>query len=246
MTLLVIALWLQAAPNPTLATHGVKESVLTDDALRAVTDGHLPPAPSLGHLSSKPLKLLSGQARAELVTAGLTVVKAFLSTKEAHRKFGEALAGDPPMNPRQLVKDMEAQLSEAKRAHAEQIASAPADQKAMLTKAFAESDGATAEMVTQLQAQAAEQDQLYKPALDDYSKRCDEEGRGLEPKLKSLLSTFLTETERMPFDAKLKGRQFADPKLEAKPSWWKACWRAGQEPVEAARTFAKKWVAELK
>jgi hypothetical protein len=241
-----LVLSLQAAPNATLTTHGVKETTLTDDALRAVIDGRMPSVITASHFSAKPLTVLSGSARAELVTAGLSVVKAFLSSKAAHRAFGESKAGDAPQDPLTLAKEMEAQLAVAKRAHAEQVANAPVDQKATLAKAFAESDKATAELAAELKTQAAEQAQFTKAALDEWTKRCDEEGRGLEPKLRALLMTFLAETEHMPFDAKLKGRQFADAKLEAKPGWWKACWRAGQAPVEAARAFAKKWVAELK
>ena len=38
---------------------------------------------------------------------------------------------------------------------------------------------------------------------------------------------------------------FADPTYEKKAAEWKRCYRAGKQPVEAARTFAANWVREL-
>jgi hypothetical protein len=37
----------------------------------------------------------------------------------------------------------------------------------------------------------------------------------------------------------------ADPTYEKKPAEWKRCYRAGKQPVEAARTFAANWLREL-
>lgn len=39
--------------------------------------------------------------------------------------------------------------------------------------------------------------------------------------------------------------QFADKTLEAKPKWWKFCFRVGPEATKAARDFATSWLAEL-
>ncbi len=38
---------------------------------------------------------------------------------------------------------------------------------------------------------------------------------------------------------------FADAAYESRPAEWKRCYRAGKEPVEAARTFATNWLREL-
>jgi len=38
---------------------------------------------------------------------------------------------------------------------------------------------------------------------------------------------------------------FNDPAYEAKPEAWKACYRAGRQATEAARAYAKAWLAEL-
>jgi len=38
---------------------------------------------------------------------------------------------------------------------------------------------------------------------------------------------------------------FADPAYEQKPGDWKKLYRAGKEPVEAARAFATRWLADI-
>lgn len=64
------------------------------------------------------------------------------------------------------------------------------------------------------------------------------------------LTYFLNETKTMPFDTKLEEtptgkKRFADKVLEAKPKWWKFCFRAGPEATKAARDFATTWLSEL-
>jgi hypothetical protein len=39
--------------------------------------------------------------------------------------------------------------------------------------------------------------------------------------------------------------RFANPQYEQKPSEWKMCYRAGREPVEAAKAFATAWLKEI-
>lgn len=67
--------------------------------------------------------------------------------------------------------------------------------------------------------------------------------------LTARLTYFLSETKVMPFDAKLSEsngrRYFVDRALEAKPNWWKFCFRAGPGATKAARDFATAWLAEL-
>jgi hypothetical protein len=40
-------------------------------------------------------------------------------------------------------------------------------------------------------------------------------------------------------------QRFAAKDLEAKPREWKLCFRVGKEACEAARSFARAWLAEL-
>lgn len=64
------------------------------------------------------------------------------------------------------------------------------------------------------------------------------------------LREFLDLAKDVRFDAKLVpagGGQmrFADPQYEAKSDQWKLCYRAGKEPVEAARAFAQEWLNQI-
>ncbi len=65
------------------------------------------------------------------------------------------------------------------------------------------------------------------------------------------LREFLTLSATVDYGAKLvpcRNSQhscFADPAYEEKPGDWKKLYRAGKEPVDAARGFATKWLAEI-
>ena len=61
---------------------------------------------------------------------------------------------------------------------------------------------------------------------------------------------YFEESDGVDYSARLKpgdnGKMvFADPSYEAKPGDWKLCYRAGRETMEAARSFARSWLADL-
>ena len=65
------------------------------------------------------------------------------------------------------------------------------------------------------------------------------------------LEDFLAVSKDVDFSASVvsndRGKKvFANPAYESKSSNWKLCYRAGKETVEAGRTFAAKWLQELK
>jgi len=67
--------------------------------------------------------------------------------------------------------------------------------------------------------------------------------------VKARLETFLQRTADVDFNAALKQeyrvKKFVNSAYEKKPAEWKMAYRAGRPAVEAARTFAKAWLAEL-
>ncbi len=67
--------------------------------------------------------------------------------------------------------------------------------------------------------------------------------------VKDRLETFLKLTADVDFNAALKEeyrvKKFVNAAYEKKPDEWKMAYRAGRPAVEAARTFAKAWLAEL-
>lgn len=69
------------------------------------------------------------------------------------------------------------------------------------------------------------------------------------PVIAKRLKAFLAVSADVDFDAKLVEKngkmRFANESYESKPSEWKLCYRAGKEPVAAARTAAQAWLKEL-
>ena len=63
------------------------------------------------------------------------------------------------------------------------------------------------------------------------------------------LKRFLDVSKDVAFDARLiekdGKRVFADPALEARPAEWKLCFRAGKPAIDAAHSFAQKWLSDL-
>ncbi len=48
-----------------------------------------------------------------------------------------------------------------------------------------------------------------------------------------------------PLKEEYRMKKFVNPAYEKKPAEWKMAYRAGKPAVDAARTFAKAWLAEL-
>ena len=68
--------------------------------------------------------------------------------------------------------------------------------------------------------------------------------------VKEKLQAYLDATEDIDFSAPLleKGgvKYFVNPKYERMGNRWKLAYRAGKDAVEAGRSFAKQWIAEIK
>lgn len=70
------------------------------------------------------------------------------------------------------------------------------------------------------------------------------------PLIKNWIKAFLKKSAEINFDAKTTVNQdgivrFVDQEYERKDSQWKLYFRAGQETVTAARTYAQDWLDEL-
>ena len=95
-------------------------------------------------------------------------------------------------------------------------------------------------------ADSASEQQQYQTRLKEYEARYPADPR---PFIARRVRQFLDESATVEFGAKLvtSGRvmRFADPRYEDKSSDWKLCYRAGKPAVDAARTIATAWLAEL-
>jgi hypothetical protein len=88
--------------------------------------------------------------------------------------------------------------------------------------------------------------QSYQRSLAEYDSKFPADPRTLITKR---LHDFLEMSKDVAFDAKLVSTggtmRFADPRFESKSDQWKLCYRAGKEPVDAARAFATDWLRQL-
>jgi hypothetical protein len=95
--------------------------------------------------------------------------------------------------------------------------------------------------------QAQQDQERYNKSLAEWSADYPEQPDTLIAKR---LKAFLALTADIDFDAKLEtlgdgSSRFADPQYESKPTDWKLCYRAGREPVAAARAFTQDWLNHL-
>ena len=109
-----------------------------------------------------------------------------------------------------------------------------------------------AEMRDKLDAEAASEKQQYESERAKWEEQYPPDFRTLIAKR---LRTFLTETADVDFAANLvpcagsnswrKHQCFANPNYEKKSLEWKLSYRVGKPSLDAARTFATNWLAEL-
>ena len=110
-----------------------------------------------------------------------------------------------------------------------------------------EKDPQQKELMRQMTEMArAEDKKRYEEQLKAWEEKFPAEPRVL---IKKRINDFLAASADVDFSAKLLPRGdkmvFANEEYEQKPPEWKVCFRAGKEATEAARAFAKAWLAEL-
>lgn len=184
-----------------------------------------------------PVAELDGAARAALTTQALTQVKAYLETPQARENWKKYLGyGHDTVASRSasLAADFAYWSTYVKEKKTKEPSDAVALEKATQSLAAFKKDRARLDKEESTREKAATQpdDAAFKAQLTER------------------LTYFLNETKALPFDAKLEEtpngkKRFTDKALEAKPKWWKFCFRAGPDATKAARDFATAWLAEL-
>lgn len=181
---------------------------------------------------------LPGEVRAALVIEALGQVKEYLNSAAGRASWkthltrgGQSVAERSALTASNLAYWTTLRRERRTKLESDEKALARATQQAAEFKR--ERPRLEREDATRAQAAAAPDEQAFNRQLEER------------------LVYFLEATRRLPFDAALvegrNGRKlFADPALEAKPHWWKFCFRAGPEATAAARAFATSWLAELR
>lgn len=214
----------------------------------------------------KVLKDLAIGERAYMVEAIGKNVKEYVSSKEFIQKYNEyreQRKPSPPEKPKSIaeqkeefINGMKTNIAEMKKTRSE----APADQKGIY-------DDIIKALEEQLKQAEDPSNPMFSPEMDVYSQQgyemqMDQYKKDLEnwekeypinnpnPMVKKWIESFLEKSKDIDFNAQLKtekGKQiFVNPAYEKKDYQWKLYFRAGKEPVEAARKFAQSWLSELK
>ncbi|MFZ5441247.1 MAG: hypothetical protein ACOZQL_14660 [Myxococcota bacterium] len=193
--------------------------------------------PSRWILGTTKLEDLSGETRAALTREALLELKAWVMSDAGRAAWSKRLAGRPSVQVAEQAATVASSLAWYTTLVKERRVKDPADEKGLANAKRREA------------AFKAQRAQLLKHELTREKAAAQADDAAFKLQLRERLSWFLDETKRIDFQAKLvedNGRKyFVDPKLEAKPNWWKLCFRAGPEATSAAREVATAWLAEL-
>lgn len=260
----IIGTLIAVAAGATLAGQAITTQLgITEGrAKEAVFDSFMAGAVSLAG-KAEVFSAATSQARVAMVNGATTLARAFVDSDEFKRRYADHREANGP-DPLPAEQTAEQVLAKQRSGFEQQVEalrkqfvedSITPEQKATLEEGFEamrarftemEKGPQRAEMETMLKAQRAEQVTAHAAAMKEFEGLFPADPRGL---VAMRLRAFLDATRDLDFTAKLveegKVRKFADPALEAKPSEWKMCFRAGKPATDAAREFARKWLADL-
>jgi hypothetical protein len=254
---LLCVMTIAAAAQDHLATLGISEG----RAKEAVFDSFMSDAVSI---AGKPAAFIgmSAQGRVALVNFALNLARAFAESDEFKRRYADhrEANGPEPLPEAQTADEIfakqragfENQVAEMRKLF-DQITP---EQRATLEAGWTdmrkqlddmEKGERRAQIEGLLNQQRADAVRERDAAMQELAKTYPEDPRTL---IAARLRHFLDVTRDVNYSAQLvdkdKKKVFADAALEAKPAEWKMSFRAGKLATDAARTFAEKWLADLK
>lgn len=246
MRILALALVLVAADSQ----YGFSNDRLSQHAFDALTNGFWVPQPT------KELKALPVDARATAVTSLGKAVRAVVESQAFRERY------------KKYVTEQRAEKPKPKRSHADVLAEVKkqiAEQKAQTDKSLAQMDPATRKQVEESMKSAYDaQLQMYQDKemvetmetqrvlaeQQSYDESLARYPDDLNVKLRDVLKNFLTDTEGVDYSAKTAPKgdklKFVNTAFESKSDLWKKAYRAGKPATDAARGFAREWLAALK
>ena len=207
-------------------------------------------------------KALPAPARAAIVRAGLDWIKAYAGSAEFKTAYEKYRSGKKPEMPtvrpsaddqlKQQKADFEKQVAEMRKSMAGMDAEMKKTMETTIQQMRAqmetmEKDPQQKELMRQMTEMARSEDKKqFDERLKEWTETFPADPRLL---IKMRITEFLAASAGVDYAAKLVPRGdkmvFANEDYEQKSPEWKVCFRAGREASEAARAFAKAWLAEL-
>jgi hypothetical protein len=246
-----------AAHAQVLRDLGTDDNEAQQETIQAVLNGW---TPSIG---AQAFKAAAPARRAALVQAALAWAKSFIQSPAFKTAYDTARSHEKPEPPtgassyRDQLKKQREELDKTAAEMRKGSASLPPEARKNIDDTIAqmkasldamEKNPEQMKMMEDATAQAnAGVQQEYKQKLADFDRLHPADPRAA---VANQLRRFLQACGDVDFAAKLVPaqdgkRKFADAKYEAKPAEWKTCYRAGREPVEAARAVAQAWLKEI-
>jgi hypothetical protein len=231
---------------------GVAAADAMQMAVQGVAAGSTPWGPA-----AQKFKAATVQQRVVIVRNVMTWAKSLTATSafaSAYATARDHMKPVPPSDNAGLDDQMKKQLAELDKSEAEmkkQFAGQPEmlkqmlDSLAMARKQMMElSRNPNARKVVDTQNAQGQKDYEARLARFDAEHPAD-----VKAAIAGRLHHFLDACGDVDFSAQLKTvgskKIFAAERYEQKPSEWKACYRAGKEPVDAARALAQEWLKEM-
>lgn len=245
------------AGSEVLGKLGLTPASAHDGALETLVSGQ-----AYNDAAFRAFKALSPSARAAVVRGGLGWIKAHVSTAEfkaAYARYREEQKPQPAEPVAQADDQMKTQKAEIEKNIAEMrksMAGLDAETRKSLEEAIKQMQAQfeamsknpeqMAMMQQGVEMQREENKKQYAEQLAFWEEEYPADVRLL---IKKRINEFLETSADVDYSAKLvksgSKMRFADEAYEEKPADWKICFRAGKEATEAAREFAKAWLAEL-
>ena len=246
------------AAQSSLADFGINENQLKSRLAHALVDGYIPMYPN-----AKQYHAATPAVRVAFVKNALGWMKTYTESAAFQADYSKLRAAEKPTPPEQkgtpdeqfakYLADQRKQVEEMRKSVAQMSPDMQKQMQGAVQQMEASADKMAKDpqmsaMMKQGFAQQAESDQKgYEKSLADYAAKYPADPKGL---IASRLHKFLELSKDVAYDAKLVpgngGKmKFAEPQYEAKPAEWKSCYRAGKEPVEAARAFATDWLRQI-
>jgi len=240
-----------------LAKLGLDQASARESILDSLANGSV-----YNDAAFKAFKSLPGLARETIVRAGLAWIKSYAAGAEFKAAYEKLREQEKPQAPEARpsaddeMKKMRAETEKSIAEMRKNMAAMDAEMKKQMEAVIREmrsqvermeKDPQQKEMMRQGTAMAAEEDKKrHEEDLREWEQRYPADPRAL---IKRRINEFLAASAGIDYAAKLTPRGdkmvFASDAYEQKPAEWKLCFRAGREATEAARSFAKAWLAEL-
>lgn len=255
---IVFGAWVAVAlAQGSMADFGLKANELEERIVESLANGYLPAYPD-----KKVFKAASPAVQAAFVKNTLSWFKSYSESDAFKADYAQQRAAAKPSAPESkgTVDEQYAAFLEKQRQDIEKtkqdIAKMPPDMQKQMQAVVKQMEdnvekSAKDPQMAAIMKQSYEQEGIsaqkdYQERLATWEKKYPEDPKAL---IAARLRQFLEVSQDIPFDAQLvpKGKlmKFADPQYEAQTAEWKLCYRAGREPVQAARAFVGEWLSQI-